>query len=106
MNPEYKDYKQFPSIQAHPWNRVFSDGTPQLAIDLVSKMLVYSPTERILPLQVCAHSFFDELRQLHAVDPTKLPPSALFNFTTEELAYANGAGLLEKLVPPGEVERR
>lgn len=83
MNPEYKDYKQFPSIQPHPWNRVFSEDTPELAMDLVSKMLVYTPTARALPLQVCAHPFFDELREIYA-DPSnemKLPP--LFDFSPE-----------------------
>lgn len=101
MNPEYKDYKQFPSIQPHPWNRVFSDDTPPLAIDLVSKMLVYTPTARVLPLQVCAHPFFDELRELY-VNPSSevtLPP--LFDFSPEEVANAQACGQLEKLLPAG-----
>lgn len=85
MNPEYKEYKQFPSIQPHPWNRVFADDTPALAIDLVSKMLVYTPTTRALPLQVCSHPFFDELRELYADGSSeiKLPP--LFDFSPEGL---------------------
>jgi glycogen synthase kinase 3 beta len=101
MNPEYKDYKQFPTIQPHPWHRVFADDTPALAIDLVSKMLVYVPPTRITPLQACAHSFFDELRALYSTQGHNLPP--LFDFLPEEIAYAKEGSLLSKLMPGGGV---
>ena len=33
-----------------------------LALDLVSKLLVYSPNIRLTPLQALSHPYFDELR--------------------------------------------
>lgn len=33
-----------------------------LAIDFINAVLVYSPTERINPINALAHPYFDELR--------------------------------------------
>lgn len=61
--------------------QVFKGRASEDAIDLVSKLLEYNPAARINPLQACAHSFFNELRQEGTVMPNgkELPP--LFNFT-------------------------
>jgi len=84
MNPHYTEFK-FPQIKAHPWFKVFKGRASEDAIDLVSKLLEYNPAARINPLQACAHSFFNELRQEGTVMPNgkDLPP--LFNFTEHEL---------------------
>jgi len=107
MNPDYKDYKQFPSIKPHPWHKLFPSDTPKEALDLMSKMLIYTPHLRIKPMEALTHVFFDELRNAHASASTykgiKLPP--LFDFTNDELTAAHKQGLLEKLLPPGELER-
>eukprot|EP01126_Amoeba_proteus_P009364 TRINITY_DN13545_c0_g1_i13.p1 TRINITY_DN13545_c0_g1~~TRINITY_DN13545_c0_g1_i13.p1 ORF type:complete len:196 (-),score=29.07 TRINITY_DN13545_c0_g1_i13:58-645(-) len=97
MNPDYHEYKPFPLVQAHPWSHVLGDDTPEAAINLVDRMLIYVPHSRITALEVCAHPFFDELRTLHFQPETNLPP--LFNFTAEELKYAEENGLTDKLVP-------
>jgi len=103
MNPEYKDYKQFPSIKRHPWLKLFPAETPSEALDLMSKMLVYIPRKRIKPLEACTHLFFEDLRKTYNVGAAaKLP--ALFEFTQEELVYAHKHGLLEKLLPPEKFE--
>ncbi|XP_017065278.2 putative glycogen synthase kinase-3 homolog [Drosophila eugracilis] len=84
MNPHYKQFK-LPQLKPHPWPKVFRIRTPAEAIDLVSKMLIYSPNSRVSPLMGCAHPFFDELRQdPHQQLPNgrSLPP--LFNFTEYE----------------------
>jgi glycogen synthase kinase 3 beta len=68
MNPNYTEFK-FPQIKAHPWAKVFSKRMPQEAVDLVGRLLQYSPTARDGPWEAMAHPFFDELR-----DPlTRLP---------------------------------
>lgn len=61
--------------------QVFRARTPPEAIDLVSRLLEYTPSSRISPLQACAHTFFDELREPNTRLPNgrALPP--LFNFT-------------------------
>lgn len=84
MNPNYTEFK-FPQIKAHPWQKVFRARTSPEAIDLVSRLLEYTPSARITPLQACAHTFFDELREPGTKLPNgrDLPP--LFNFTDNEL---------------------
>ncbi|KAJ1630570.1 hypothetical protein T492DRAFT_871427, partial [Pavlovales sp. CCMP2436] len=42
MNPNYTEYK-FPQVKAYPWAKVFRPRTPPEAIDLVSRLLRYSP---------------------------------------------------------------
>ncbi|XP_057329749.1 glycogen synthase kinase-3 beta-like isoform X2 [Microplitis mediator] len=103
MNPNYTEFK-FPQIKSHPWQkfmlqrmsapkcttkhqkiRVFRARTPPEAMDLVSRLLEYTPPLRITPLAACAHQFFNELREQGTSLPNgrELPP--LFNFTEHEL---------------------
>nr|XP_026493950.1 glycogen synthase kinase-3 beta-like isoform X8 [Vanessa tameamea] len=85
MNPNYTEFK-FPQIKSHPWAKVFRACTPPDAISLVSRLLEYTPGARLSPLQACAHSFFDELREPNARLPNGRPLPPLFNFTEYELA--------------------
>merc|ERR1712227_93321 len=55
------------------------------AIDLVSRLLEYTPSARISPLQACAHSFLDELREAGTKLPNGRDLPQLFNFTEQEL---------------------
>ncbi|XP_011065075.1 PREDICTED: glycogen synthase kinase-3 beta-like isoform X1 [Acromyrmex echinatior] len=84
MNPNYTEFK-FPQIKSHPWQKVFRARTPPEAMDLVARLLEYTPSLRMTPLQACAHSFFNELREQGTRLPSgrELPP--LFNFTEHEL---------------------
>ena len=50
MNPNYSEFK-FPSIKAHPWKKVFRQKTPEDAIDLISRLLVYNPERRLKPIE-------------------------------------------------------
>lgn len=96
MNPNYQEFK-FPQIRAHPWNKVFRPRTPPEAIHLTSKLLEYTPTSRISPLEACAHPFFDELREPNNKLPNgrELPP--LFNLTPQELSIM--PSLNSRLIP-------
>ena len=42
------------------WLQVFRPHTPSEAIDLVSRLLEYTPSNRITATEACAHPFFDE----------------------------------------------
>lgn len=97
MNPNYTEFK-FPQIKSHPWQKVFRQRTPEDAINLVSRLLEYTPCARITPLQACAHKFFDELRDPNTRLPNnrELPP--LFNFTEQEIKIQ--PELNSKLIPP------
>ncbi|XP_043251639.1 glycogen synthase kinase-3 beta-like isoform X4 [Colletes gigas] len=84
MNPNYTEFK-FPQIKSHPWQKVFRARTPPEAMDLVARLLEYTPSLRMTPLLACAHSFFNELREQGTRLPNgrELPP--LFDFTEQEL---------------------
>ncbi|XP_065864770.1 shaggy-related protein kinase epsilon-like isoform X2 [Euphorbia lathyris] len=97
MNPNYTEFK-FPQIKAHPWHKIFHKRMPAEAVDLVSRLLQYSPNLRCTALEACAHPFFDDLRDPNACLPNgrELPP--LFNFTAQELGGAS-TELRKRLIP-------
>nr|GEV25434.1 shaggy-related protein kinase epsilon-like [Tanacetum cinerariifolium] len=97
MNPHYTEFK-FPQIKAHPWHKIFQKRMPPEAVDLVSRLLQYSPKLRCSALEACAHPFFDDLREPGTTLPNGKPLPALFNFTPQELAHAYPE-LLQRLVP-------
>ncbi|VDO07155.1 unnamed protein product [Rodentolepis nana] len=96
MNPDYREFK-FPQIKAHPWPKVFRPQTSPDAIQLVSKLLDYTSSKRLKPLEACLHPFFDELRLEGTTLPDKTPLPPLFNFSEDERA-ANPE-LIAKLIP-------
>ncbi|MEQ2170280.1 Glycogen synthase kinase-3 beta [Goodea atripinnis] len=63
--------------------QVFRPRTPPEAIALCSRLLEYTPTARLTPLEACAHSFFDELRDPNIKLPNGREKPSLFNFTTQ-----------------------
>jgi glycogen synthase kinase 3 beta len=96
MNPNYMEHK-FPQIKPHPFSKVgkeilqsspnprsflqvFRKADPN-AIDLISKLLEYTPTQRLSAIDAMVHPFFDELR-----DPTtRLPDSRHPNGATRDM---------------------
>ncbi|KAF3438328.1 hypothetical protein FNV43_RR21090 [Rhamnella rubrinervis] len=97
MNPNYTEFK-FPQIKTHLWNKIFNKRMPPEAVDLVSRLLQYSPNLRCSALDAMTHPFFDELREPNTRLPNGrlLPP--LFNFKAHELKGAS-TELLVKLIP-------
>ncbi|KAJ8294146.1 Glycogen synthase kinase-3 beta [Rhodotorula toruloides] len=96
MNPNYMEHK-FPQIKPHPFVKVFRPRTPPEAIDLISKLLEYTPSARLTAIESMCHPFFDDLKVPDAKMPTgkDLPP--LFDFTREELSCR--PDLIKNLVP-------
>jgi glycogen synthase kinase 3 beta len=82
MNPNYMEHK-FPQIKPHPFSKVFRPRTPADAIDLVSKLLEYTPDARLSSVEAMCHSFFDELRQEGMRMPNGKDLPKLFDFTRE-----------------------
>ncbi|PIA60869.1 hypothetical protein AQUCO_00300407v1 [Aquilegia coerulea] len=97
MNPNYTEFK-FPQIKAHPWHKIFHKRMPPEAVDLVSRLLQYSPNLRSTALEALIHPFFDELRDPNTRLPNGrfLPP--LFNFKPHELKGVP-VEILGKLIP-------
>ncbi|XP_057850984.1 shaggy-related protein kinase epsilon [Cryptomeria japonica] len=97
MNPNYTEFK-FPQIKAHPWHKVFHKRTPPEAVDLVSRLLQYSPNLRCTALEACAHPFFDELRDPNSRLPNGQPLPSIFEFKPQELQGAS-TELIQRLIP-------
>jgi len=97
MNSNYIEFK-FPQIKGCQWRKVFRNKTPEEAMDFIASTLAYTPENRVMPLDGCAHPFFDELRLESTRLPTGEPLPPLCDFTTHELQ--SSAELLEKLTPP------
>jgi glycogen synthase kinase 3 beta len=97
MNPNYTEFR-FPQIKAHPWHKIFHKRMPAEAVDLVSRLLQYSPKLRSTALEALIHPFFDELRDPNTRLPNGrfLPP--LFNFKPHELKGVP-MDFLVKLIP-------
>ncbi|KAJ6830510.1 shaggy-related protein kinase alpha-like [Iris pallida] len=97
MNPNYTEFR-FPQIKAHPWHKIFQKRMPPEAVDLVSRLLQYSPNLRCTALEACAHPFFDELRNENTQLPNGCSFPPLFDFTTQELSGAS-LEVIQRLTP-------
>jgi glycogen synthase kinase 3 beta len=104
MNPNYTEFK-FPAIRAHPWSKVFSKRLPPDAVDLVAKLLQYSPRARLSALEALGHPYFDELRDASTRLPNGKPLPPLFNWSPGELdalsPAAQAALQPQPPLPPG-----
>lgn len=97
MNSSYTHYK-FPVVKCYTWKEVFKNkNAPEEFIDLLSKLLVYEPSQRLSPLEAMMHPFFDELREKKNSNDTPLPNN-LFYFTNEEYIH-DRSNLIKNLVP-------
>lgn len=99
MNRNYTEFK-FPQIKSLSWSKVFRHRTTPESIDLVSKMLQYSPAKRLKPMEGLAHPFFEDLRQPTCKLPSGKPLPPLFNFSEHEYRCA---GPLAKDILPHDV---
>ena len=89
---------KFPTIKPKPWAKVFKNPIPESAIDLLSRVLVYTPSARPTAIELCTHPFFDELTDPEVRLPSGKPlPRSLFNYTSEEIQYATQMGVKSKL---------
>ena len=77
--------------------KVFKSRATPEALEMITKLLEYTPTSRFTAVEAMTHVFFDELRlpETKLANGNDLPP--LFNFTALELSIR--PELLSKLVP-------
>ena len=79
-----KSKAKLPEIKGIGLAKKFKTGTNPLVLDLLSKILCYSPSKRLKPLQALMHPYFDDLRAQKLTINGK-PITDLFNFTKEEI---------------------
>ena len=86
MNGKYKNIK-VQKIEPKQWANVFKNkNNDPLYIDLVSKLLVYDPEERLTPYKALCHPYFDDLRNSKTKLPNGKPlPSHIFKFKKCEM---------------------
>jgi glycogen synthase kinase 3 beta len=77
-------------------SQVFRPRTPADAIDLVSRLLEYTPTSRLTAISAMVHPLFDELRTEGTRMPNGREFPRLFDFTKE--------GAARSLVPIRAIE--
>jgi len=84
---------------------VLRSKTDPLCLDFISKILVYSPVERLNPLEAIAHPYFDELRDEKKLKTlsTKIRIPNLFDFTKSELSMS--PELTHKVIPDWYFEK-
>ncbi len=60
MNKNYdmKEYSKFPTVKPVEWKTVLNTRDPAL-VDLVNRMLLYSPKRRLTAAQALMHEYFD-----------------------------------------------
>jgi len=104
MNPGYTEFT-FPQLKPHSWSKVFSKNVDPLALELISKIIVYIPEERFDCMTMCAHEYFDELRDEATTLPDGSPLPSLFDFSEDELESLSEE-LKRKLVPAHASKRR
>lgn len=99
MHPTATTDFKFPSIKPCSWGKVFKPTIDAQFIDLMSKLLVFSPHRRLHPLAACAHPLFDELRDPKCRLPNGRPLPELFSFTDAELRTLPNPKLRDILIP-------
>ncbi|CAE7261638.1 GSK4 [Symbiodinium microadriaticum] len=104
MNPQYFSFA-FPNVPPCSWGTIFRKTVAPEFITVLAEFLQYDPEARIKPLEACAHSCFDSLREEQARCPDGQPlPPDLFNLTQRELRSCS-ASLHERLVPAWHAAR-
>jgi len=105
MNKAYPSYN-FPCIQRSPWSKIFAKGVqpPDDALDFLSKILIYTPTERLTAIELLTHPWFAPLRDpaLRLPNGAPLPPQ-IFQYTKEEIDAATRLGIADRLPVPDTV---
>jgi serine/threonine protein kinase len=98
MNPECARF-ELPLLTPLPWRSAFRASADPQAVDLASKLCVYTPSARLRGYESLLHPLFEDLRTPGAMMPNGQPLPPLFEFTQEEIGSI-GADLLGQLVPP------
>lgn len=127
MNPNYMEHK-FPQIKPHPFTKVSShriavpptprstDARPRSvlpqvfrkappeAVDLITRLLEYTPTQRLSAIEALTHPFFDELRDPNTRLPDSRNPNGhvrdlpeLFDFTRHGRSFTRPSPAVSRL---------
>ena len=79
-------------------SKIFN-GMPNALIDLLSRIFVYNPNKRLTAMEIMAHSFFDELRNVETSQSGKYIVPNLFDFSKKEIEMSKQKELFKKIIP-------
>jgi serine/threonine protein kinase len=89
---------QFPEVKALTVNKAF-EGKPKELINLLNKIFIYEPHKRISALEIMAHPFFDDLKNLELTQNGKYIIPNIFDFTSKEISLYKKNEILKKIIP-------
>ena len=73
---------------------------PKELIDMLNKMFLYKPTNRLTAMENMAHPFCDDLRNKELCSNNgKFMVPNIFNFTEEEISESRQRNLWAKIIP-------
>ncbi|CAD8058952.1 unnamed protein product [Paramecium primaurelia] len=89
---------KMPEIPKFPMSKRFQEIENDQLVDLLEKIFVYDPNQRISAFDILLHPFFQELKQPNIKINSKSLPN-LFNFTKEELSSNEYEMNKNRLIP-------
>ncbi|EEB08363.1 CMGC/GSK protein kinase Gsk31 [Schizosaccharomyces japonicus yFS275] len=103
MNPNYV-HQRLPRVRPQTLERTLPEETTREGVDLLKRMLEYTPANRISAIDALSHPFFDELRQADAKflarsngEHKEMPLPSLFDFSELELSIR--PNLNKRIIP-------
>ena len=85
-------------LKAQSLDKVFT-GMPRELIHLLSKIFVYNPKKRYTAMEIMAHPFYDELRNIETLQNGKYIVPNLFDFSKKEISMSKQKDLFRKIIP-------
>ena len=82
------------------WRELFPPHISSDLVDLIARLLLYSPSHRILPADALCLQVFDGLRNSSSNLPSGIPIPSLSNFQIEEIRCMSEAHLRKLVVRP------
>jgi glycogen synthase kinase 3 beta len=89
---------EFPLVRPTTISKIFT-GFPKEAINLLQKIFIYEPFNRLNAYEIMAHPFFDDLRNSDISQNGKYIFPSIFDFSESEINACSKNDLIKKILP-------
>jgi glycogen synthase kinase 3 beta len=89
---------RFDPVDGIPISKIFQ-GKPKELINLLQKIFVYEPHKRLTALEIMAHPFFDDLRNINLAQNGNFIFPQIYDFSEGEISLIKNKNILKKIVP-------